>query len=506
MRTSTLNLADALSGHAKLEGIQWLLLSATTRRALRSQLRALLSAPATLGPCHLRRARFKPGRKLRAYYDALIHIEGTEGYRARPVAVTWSLDGGQDWGTGEDDLAEIQAEAIRRGVAAPFRELTAGLPEWGMQIQVSPLDPRFPQLVRLSDPRYVRDMLAAAYAAADASQDRPRPDGYAVTPVSYHPGQRHVLRYDPLGATKAGSVFAKLYTGEGGARAFRVARYAADWLAEHGEGVTAVRPLTYVAEDGVVLYPRVLGAPLSEHLRSRSQGVGWCLERAGAALHALHHLPQAVVGPLPPHDFASEVSEIAREACDHIPALLPSVGAAMDALLDRARELHQQLPQEPPTFTHGDFKCEHVWAAPGGSTLIDFDTSSLADPAFDVGKFLADLQLWRVSYNLPELEQAQDSFLAGYAPGAPTERLVRALLYEAIQLVKVARRVPFDRDWAPRTEELIRRAQAVINDLEVTVGSPTTQSPLPGFFAGFQKRHQIRFERRPRPSAKGARV
>src|SRR5437899_4866208 len=146
-----MNIADVLSGRAKLEGIQWLLLSATTRRALRSQLRALLSAPATLGPCHLRRARFKPGRKLRAYYDALIHIEGTEGYRARPVAVTWSLDGGQDWGTGEDDLAEIQAEAIRRGVAAPFRELTAGLPEWGMQIQVSPLDPRFPQLVRLSD-------------------------------------------------------------------------------------------------------------------------------------------------------------------------------------------------------------------------------------------------------------------------------------------------------------------------------------------------------------------
>ncbi len=147
-----------------------------------------------------------------------------------------------------------------------------------------------------------------------------------------------------------------------------------------------------------------------------------------------------------------------------------------------------------------------MWAAPGGSTLIDFDNSCLADPAFDVGKFLADLQLWRVSYNLPELEQAQDSFLAGYAPGAPTERLVRALLYEAIQLVKVVRRVPFDRDWAPRTEELIRRAQAVINDLEVTVGSPTTQPLLPGFFAGFQKRHQIRFERRPRPSAKGARV
>jgi hypothetical protein len=344
-------------------------------------------------------------------------------------------------------------------------------------------------------------MLATDYAAADASQDRPRPDGYAVTPVSYHPGQRHVLRYDPPGATKAGTVFAKLYTGEGGPRAFRVARHAADWLAEHGESVTAVRPLTYVAEDGVVFNPRVFGAPLSDHLRNLNQGVARCLLHAGAALHALHHLPQATVGPLPAHDFASEVSEIAREACDHIPALLPSVGAAMDALLDRARELHQQLPQEPPTFTHGDFKCEHVWAAPGGSTLIDFDNSCLADPAFDVGKFLADLQLWHVTFGLPELERAQERFLAGYAPGAPPERLVRALLYEAIQLVKVVRRLPFDHKWVSHTEQLIGRAQAVMNDLELTFGSRVTQPSL----RGFQKRHHTRYEGRRQPSGKGAR-
>ena len=40
-----MNIADVLSGRAKLESIQWLLLSATPRRALRGQLRALLSAP-----------------------------------------------------------------------------------------------------------------------------------------------------------------------------------------------------------------------------------------------------------------------------------------------------------------------------------------------------------------------------------------------------------------------------------------------------------------------------
>src|SRR5207245_5779205 len=102
---------------------------------------------------------------------------------------------------------------------------------------------------------------------------------------------------------------------------------------------------------GVVLYPRVLGAPLSDHLRRRSQGVARCLERAGVALHTLHRLPQAVAGPLPPHDFAAEASETAR-ASRHIPVLLPSMGVLIDALLPRARELHERLPEEPPTFTH----------------------------------------------------------------------------------------------------------------------------------------------------------
>ena len=500
-----MNLAEALSRHTKLEGIQWVLLSAASRRALRDQLKALLSATATLGKCRLRRAKFQPGRKLTAHYDALLHMEGSGRYCARPVAVTWRLDGGADGRPGGHDVVEMQAEAVRRGVAAPFWQLTADLPEWSMHVKVSPLDAHFPQLVRLSDPRYVRHMLAVAYTASEVAPPKEAPASrYALTPIRYRPGKRHVLRYDPVDATKAGTVFAKLYTGEYGARIFRVAGHVADWLAEHGEGVTAVRPLAYVAEDAVVLYPRVLGAPLSELLRRGGQRVARCLERAGAALHALHHLPQAVVGPLQPHDFAAEVRKAAG-ASDHIPALLPSVGAAIGALLDRARELHERLPQEPPTFTHGDFKSEHLRAAPSGLTLIDFDSRRLADPAFDVGKFLADLQLWFTVYDQEGLEQAQERFLAGYAPGAPEERLIRARLYEAVELVKItARRVRlFDHDWAAVTERLIHRAQVLMNDLRWAPGLPRRQLSLGGSLDMYQNPRHGRSSRHYGSSARG---
>src|SRR5438034_921365 len=91
-------------------------------RRRRSAWSARRPAPGMLGPCQLTYARFGPGRKLTAYYDALVRVEGTGRYSARPVAVTWGSDGEADRHHGTADLAESRAEAVRRGVAAPFRQ------------------------------------------------------------------------------------------------------------------------------------------------------------------------------------------------------------------------------------------------------------------------------------------------------------------------------------------------------------------------------------------------
>src|SRR5207248_948496 len=85
--------------------------------------------------------------------------------------------------------------------------------------------------------------------------------------------------------------------------------------------------------------------------------------------------------------------------------------------------------------THGDLKTEHIWVASDGLTVMDFDSSRLADPALDVGYFLAD---WQFQHAAWPQEKVRESFLAGYAPDAPKERLTRARLYEAVELVKCA--------------------------------------------------------------------
>jgi len=471
------NIADALSGSAGLAGVQWALLGPEPRELLLHELSALLEDPRLPIACDLHRAKYKPGRKLTAYYDLRLGENGA-AQRSRPIAVTWEPPAniGQP---AAPELQQLQELISQRGLATPFRRLVGELPAWGMRVQIAPLDLHYPQLVRLSDPDHVPALIATAYAIA-ARGPAPAPDSrYTITPIRYRPGQRHVLRYDALNSDHAGVTFAKLYNGDSGARAFQVATSVADWLDEGGRGMSALRPLAYIGADGVILYPQVVGTPLSQQLRQPGPAIAQHLRTIGSALQALHHAPSELVGELKTNNFAAEIKAIAR-AAEHIHPLLPAVGAQIDAILEQARALHEQLPNEPLTFAHGDLKADHVWVTADGLTLIDFDTCYLADPAIDLGKFLADLQWWYAAYDQPGAEagcaQAQDQFLAGYADsGMSPERITRARLYEALVLVKMTvRRVRlFDPDWAARTTRLIAHADALLARLVARHGQAT---------------------------------
>lgn len=437
-----MNLAEGLSGQGGLDGVRRLLSGRSTRRILRRELAGLLEDAETMGPCRLRRAKFKPGRKLTAYYD--IQLRDPDGGEdgSRPVAVSWTTTG-NGHAVPADAIAELQAEARRRGLATPFRALEARAPAERMRILVSPLDERFPQLGRLSDPDYLADLL---------------PGPVAVTPIRYRPGQRHVLRYD-LGSSE--SVYAKLYQGDEGRDSFNLAMCVADWLASTGNGLAAATPLAYLRDDRVVFYRRVRGRPLSELVRGANATAAH-LGRAGSLLCTLHAAPAALGEGLPKHDLSAEARATVR-AAEHVDTLLPATGAKIHELLERARSAYERLPKEAPVFTHGDFKADHLWASEGRLTLIDFDTCRLADPASDLGKLLADQHWW---YGIGDVKQAQQHFIDGY--GVEPARLARARVFEAILTVKVAaRRVRlFDPDWQRRTEALVDRAEAVLVGVE----------------------------------------
>src|SRR5207302_4369443 len=112
-----MNIAEVVSGRAKLKGIRRALLSVAARNLLADQLRALLPAEAVVGPLRIREAQFKPGRKLTAYYDAAVYAEGKKAACVRPIAVTWESETGADRSGEMVDITKAVAEAVRRGVA-----------------------------------------------------------------------------------------------------------------------------------------------------------------------------------------------------------------------------------------------------------------------------------------------------------------------------------------------------------------------------------------------------
>lgn len=472
---------EVLTGQSGLEGIWWALQGRSVRRKLRATVASLLDSPLQLGALRLRRSKYKPGSRLTAYYD--ISLPATNQHRStnRSIEVDWRPDGAHRTSSGSPDpLAEQQDEilkdAVRYGIASPFHRLAADMPDWGIRIQVYPLDALFPQLVRLSNPHYVKDSLEKAGLVNPVGDGGKLSSDVSITPIRYRPGERHVLRFDWRGApgslTPAATFFAKLYNVAGdAARRMRIADQVALWLEGSGSAVKGARPAALLANDETLVYPMVPGIPLSRALRRPGRSAALGLSLAGSTMHALHNSPGSLAAELPVKTLESEIKVILR-AAQHVNVLLPDIGENIKRILGRAQEVHQRMPAEATTFTHSDFKADHLRIFGKSLTLIDFDTCSQADPASDVGKFLADLRFWSTLYRRADIEPIQRQFLSAYGFQGTDARLLRGYLYEVLILIKITlRRVPLaDRNWATRTKELIDLSDQLLSTLMTNLG------------------------------------
>jgi aminoglycoside phosphotransferase (APT) family kinase protein len=186
-------------------------------------------------------------------------------------------------------------------------------------------------------------------------------------------------------------------------------------------------------------------------------------------LSILHNGPETLQAGLRQNSFTNE-AKVVKRASEHIQVLLPETYDKILEILDKVQERYSELPQEKPTFTHADFKSDHLLCTPQGLTLIDFDTCTLTDPALDIGKFLADLEWWFTLKGLSGVEDAQAELIKGYlGEGEPGhhvyERLARAKLFYALILVKiVVRRVPlYKKHWEATTGGMISRAAELLH-------------------------------------------
>ena len=319
----------------------------------------------------------------------------------------------------------------------------------------------------------------------------------AVTavPVRYKPGSRCVLRY--LLRTEGGdevTVYGKLF--------------AAPLQAVAVDAITRRLHAEQAARGETPVVPRPLGAV---------EGAGLALTAAGAEGVGCFGPLQPGIGVLLPrrHGGGETVPVAALVAAAEAIALLhgSSVGlrgglgvvrtAAQDARrsLERAELLGRYAPELEPRIaaaaggvaaglqtasceatvpSHGGFKpSQLVYSAPDRVVLTDLDGICLADPALDLGYFLAYLRPLSVWTDRPAVATwfafAAATFLDAYAramvrggaePHLVDASLRRVPLYEAALLLKIATRRP-QRLNAPRVAEL----SAMLDDIHLCLSA-----------------------------------
>ena len=462
-----MNQEDILSGNAGLQGIQSILSGQSSRRQLRDEAQKMLRPGYRLGPFHLTRAKYKLGRKLLAYFTFPVLDGAGQASQLVHLAVAWqkNLNGNHS----DDQWGQLQEEANQAGLMPVQCELWRALPEREMELKMWPFDPEFPQLIRLGSPSYAAGLFASL-GIADDPKRMP-----AITPIRYRPGERHVLRYEIASPEPASGhnqrYYAKLYSSaQDAAKAFGIANRVVDWLDANPQGLQGVRPRAMNPEDGVIFYPHAPGIPLSRQLERSPRWLAAQLQTIGRGLALLHSGPESLLADLKQNTFSKE-AKVVKRASEHIQVLLPETHKKIIEIVEKAEEGYAHLPQEDPTFTHADFKSDHLLTTPQGLTLIDFDTCTLTDPALDLGKFLADLEWWFTLKGISGVEGAQAELLRGYVGEGGRdqkldERLRRAKFFHVLILVKiVARRVPiFRKEWGTRTSRLIERAARVLDE------------------------------------------
>ena len=339
---------------------------------------------------------------------------------------------------------------------------------------------------------------STARAFHEVPADRPLLDVVAE-PVRYKPGNRCVLRYrlrfggaDGDGAARTCTLVAKLYGEQAEAQA------ADDLLVRLRDqaGVAWIaRPLGVVPELSLAL-TEDLGSsrdpvPALSGLHVVHPGSPQAFDvvrRAARALAELHtgRLDTSELSRRSGPEEAEKAAKRVRLLEQYVPELTPRSRPITDALCATL----EALPTDTLRPGHGSYKSSQLMVRDGAVFLVDFDQFCLADPALDVGYFLAYLRpagLWyRRAGRREWFEAAADAFLSTYlehlAEGGETvgrrEGIARrAPVFEAALLLKIAARRA-NRLHSPRPGEVaavldeVARCLALVEPRDTSAGVP----------------------------------
>jgi ABC-type multidrug transport system fused ATPase/permease subunit len=370
-----------------------------------------------------------------------------------------------------DRLEPLAAEAAGRQELEPFARPVALVEPLHLAVHAFPLDADLPGLLAATDPPRMAALLGELLP--DATDGRLSVEACRVELASYNRKGRCVLRYHLFGSTGDGevvrrTVYGKVYA-EGPGEEVLAAASALQEAIEGGDGAFAL-PRILGHRAGLVVLAPVPGAPrLAPLLEARLGGPAGASDRPGPdhpdgatlegylstcarVIAAVHRAPV----PLgPSRTFEGELTEVRRELIE-VGRRCPALGVQLSRWLAPAEITVAATDPFPAGPVHGDLTPAQVLftGEPSGGSrcgLIDLDTIGQAEPALDLGHFLAHL---RLAVRKGERGAGQDpggladelaaDLLAAYAEAAGLadhDRLrERVAAFESVSLARMALR------------------------------------------------------------------
>jgi ABC-type multidrug transport system fused ATPase/permease subunit/aminoglycoside phosphotransferase (APT) family kinase protein len=320
-------------------------------------------------------------------------------------------------------LLDRLAEGRNGLPAAPlWRTSTAVVAEAGLALSRFPLDPDLPTLAAAMDPEFVRRLSLAG-----------SPDAELTVTVVHHPREGAcVLRYrfseEPARSTghPLRTLYGKVYRDGTGDVVDGFLRALAREQAGHGTRYPTrfPKPVAYGPAMRLLITEELAGEPLVPQLLKTvlAPGAGErpddedalhaAVRESGRALAVLHGSDLATA---PVRSAADELAAVHRE--------IEVVGGVWPDVAERVRRRREQLSGEVPeapdlVLSHGDFTPSQVLLDGRTPAVVDFDTLCWADPALDLGRYLAHLDLLARKLGGPSVttlvENLTNEFLGGY--------------------------------------------------------------------------------------------
>jgi hypothetical protein len=226
----------------------------------------------------------------------------------------------------------------------------------------------------------------------------------------------------------------------------------------------------------LVVQERVPGVPLDELLSRPGGAPARAVRRAAVALAALHRQP--VVSDRH-RDIDAELARFASRS-SRVAGVDGDTGRALGRLAARLAAESSAVPRGVVGLVHGDCKPSQFLLRNEDVVLLDLDSCGAADPAGDVGTFLATLRQQAVRRSLrraaPPSSRASaplaEVFLEEYArsAGGPSDGELgrRIAWYEAVALERKALRCFARAPRSPLTRALVDEGHACLDRLRRT--------------------------------------